>query len=512
MEDCKKKTPFRYLGKHFQQFHKISPHSELYATHISKPNRTFPSEKLSFVAQKWAEIFYKYLLSLDGGNANPEAATQHKLHLRQILNGIKIFNIVEIVTPATLDTIRNWFVTYLETHEASSAITYLSTLINFYKFLLGKNITGYTYESFEMIRIKLNKWKTSFKKLKMGKLKYEVPNINASYIIKLLESKPIFQSKKLALAFHGGRKVGPTQKEQITFRCSLITLTALRNSCRSCNLYNMTLDEFLNAKKVESDGMYYVISVSNHKTVAEHGPADIVLDEPLYQFYQCYNEHYKSSIIESTQKNCNFIFISTTGKKLNPSDVSKSIATVCKIAKLDTIGTSTIRKLVTTEIHDNDRAWIPLIAAHLKHHVSTAERNFKLLKKSEARVETSKHMLDTLKTLKMKKTSKENSCATSSTGPPDASVFDIKHEPHDVPSTGKSAVKPRGQPFFTIDERNHIRRAFQTYIEKGVVPTAKIIKDVVSSNQTISMWTDEKQSVVKIRGCLQNFRNKFLKK
>ena len=61
----------------------------------------------------------------------------------------------------------------------------------------------------------------------------------------------------------------------------------------------MTLDEFLNAKKVESDEMYYVIGVGNYKTVAEHCPTDIVLDEPLYQLQQCYHEHFRNSIIES---------------------------------------------------------------------------------------------------------------------------------------------------------------------------------------------------------------------
>ncbi|MGB6268628.1 MAG: hypothetical protein WBF67_06400, partial [Olleya sp.] len=58
---------------------------------------------------------------------------------------------------------------------------------------------------------------------------------------------------------------------------------------------------------------------------------------------------------------------------------------------------------------------------------------------------------------------------------------------------------------------NHVKRTFHKYVKKGIVPSANTVRDVVIEDKIISKWPENKQATVKIKGCLQNFRNKFLK-
>ena len=176
MNECQGKAPYKCLDKHLRYQNHMSMEDDIYKSIImTKSSKKATPSRESIAAERWSKKFYDYLLTIDGGSCNPEASYQHKMHLRQVLNGVNFWSIDELISDSGISKLQKWFEAYIEEHEASSAITLLSTLISFFKFLLTQRLSFFNFEKFDSLRNKLNKWKSSFKKKKMGQLKITVP-------------------------------------------------------------------------------------------------------------------------------------------------------------------------------------------------------------------------------------------------------------------------------------------------------------------------------------------------
>lgn len=321
---------------------------------------------VTIASQRWSNNFYNFLISFNGGSSSPESAYQQEMHLRQILNGVSFWKIENLVNETGIENLQKWFESYLQDHEASSVITMVSTVLKFFKYLLSLRLECFSHERSELLKDQLNRWKTGFRKKKQGNLKFTVPSITPEEINAVISSAPIARTKFLSKQLRDKHIKHVNQEDHTIFRNSLLLLSALRNGCRSCALYNMRTNEFEEAQKVLSDGAeFYVVKVRNHKTVAEHGPAEIVLDLDLKQLSDDYLKYIRKRILDNINETNDFFFITARGMKLSPGDVSHGMQFIIKTAGLQKIGTTILRKLITTEVHDHQRDLIPYVASHL---------------------------------------------------------------------------------------------------------------------------------------------------
>ena len=101
-----------------------------------------------------------------------------------------------------------------------------------------------------------------------------------------------------------------TQSTHTKSRNYLLTRIAFTNCHRTGCLTNMTLAQFYSGEKNVRNG-HHVVCVSEHKTSSTYGPAEVVLDEDLYQDCLKYIKSYRK------KSDSEFVFLSWNGKQMD---------------------------------------------------------------------------------------------------------------------------------------------------------------------------------------------------
>ena len=115
-----------------------------------------------------------------------------------------------------------------------------------------------------------------------------------------------------------------------------------------------------------------------HKTVAEHGPAHIIVDEELYEKMKIYKLKFRDFIFKNENELNSFLFINFHGKKVSSDLFNKSVKSIWNSAGIQSkIGATILRKKITSNIHDNygieEKA---MTARLLVHRESTAAEHY----------------------------------------------------------------------------------------------------------------------------------------
>ena len=161
---------------------------------------------------------------------------------------------------------------------------------------------------------------------------------------------------------------------------------------------HLTYEEYENAIcHTDEFGSFYVFQIAKHKTVLEHGAAPLVADEELYSFMQVYEIKFRNAVLQERNVVQQNFFITWSGSSIGSSDVYARIQSIWKMAgNSSNIGTSAVRKALTTQIHASHSQHKEGVARHLCHRTSTAEAHYRLQTKTKASVTTSKIIAQTL--------------------------------------------------------------------------------------------------------------------
>ena len=101
-----------------------------------------------------------------------------------------------------------------------------------------------------------------------------------------------------------------TPADVLSIRNFIIFCICITNGCRTRCLINMTLREFV-AGKGSTRTAHHVVKVSNHKTSAVYGPAEIIFSLELYKYMECYTSYYRPKSAEFQ------LLLNLTGSPMN---------------------------------------------------------------------------------------------------------------------------------------------------------------------------------------------------
>lgn len=500
MPQCKDALPFQRLDHHLRRFHKLQLNSPTYRQIIH--SNTKETENFSDFAEEVCTKYGQHLQTLDGGGLSFRMARQHALKIRQMLSGAEIDCHNFLIENKYLISLQEWLKKYAVKNNPSSVMTYIADFISYCNYLAELHI--FNSDQLTSLKIKLNKWRKSFRKLRYPKV--SIVPIDPTEIQTFYDSEPYKLFKVTNQLINEGDFTKLRYGEfdylhrMTTYRNVLILETLLHNACRSCVVANMQVHEFQNAQKVASNFCYYyVVYVANHKTNEIHGAAPLVLNQNLYDCYLNYLEHCRKCIVLHNQSDSRNVFLTSKGRAVESSDLYSGLKLIWKKAGLSTnIGSTLIRKTVTTVVHKEMPQYKDMVAQQLCHRLSTAESYYKQQQKSSQMVEASKIVENVLK---------------GSYGELECPIND-ETPYHDERNYSITEVKggQKGRAFYSSAERELIKKVFSAYVNEGVVPKNDKIREIVAKNDNLLCGlTEKKKSCVKIRGCLQNFRNKYLK-
>ena len=139
-----------------------------------------------------------------------------------------------------------------------------------------------------------------------------------------------------------------------------------QNGDRSGVITNSTLDEY---KEISCVDETYMISVKDHKTYSQHGPANLCFDESLKGWLDIYVEHARQQVVKGGGSTC--LFLNWKGAKMQSSDLSSAITSAWRkggmIDKETRISGTLMRKSCTTPIRQYNKEVKGNVATHMVH-------------------------------------------------------------------------------------------------------------------------------------------------
>ena len=153
-----------------------------------------------------------------------------------------------------------------------------------------------------------------------------------------------------------------------------------QNGHRSGVITNSTLDEYKEMSCVDET---YMISVKDHKTYSQHGPANLSFDESLKGSLDIYVEHARQQVVKGGGSTC--LFLNWNGAKMQSSDLLSAITSAWRksgmIDKETRISGTVLRKSCTTSIRQYNKEVKGNVAAHIRHPQRTADKHYHVVQK-----------------------------------------------------------------------------------------------------------------------------------
>lgn len=184
------------------------------------------------------------------------------------------------------------------------------------------------------------------------------------------------ESARTAVAYigqmSGAHSIQVNQSMYTLIRNFILTEMTIADAHRSGVLANMTMDEFLRAKKTSQESM--LIKVKDHNTADTHGPARVVLSPTLFSYVKVYVNEVRS-LVQKDSDTSSSVFLSWNGLKLQSGQISTAIDAAWQKAGMEGHVSSTIfRKSTMTKVHEDHKDLRGDLADLMGHKTSTAEK------------------------------------------------------------------------------------------------------------------------------------------
>ena len=272
---------------------------------------------------------------------------------------------------------------------AGSIKKYLASLRDFMQFLAQSKCHNLSIEKILKIDAKLDQWRKKYRKqdrLQSHKRKAEDRKllINKEQVKLYDQGKP----KADALNVFNEFQKNPTKTLIRTDFCKardfLMVEIELANAHRSGVVVNMKMDEYRGATLVSNQ---HHIPVWDHKTIECYGAAPVILNSNLFNKLETYVLYMRSQI----NTNCDELFTSWSGRKLQSSDPSKKIHKMWKESGVfegkdipKNLTVNHIRKSVSTAARAEGSLHTKEIAILMAHSMKTANTHYDIYEKEMA--------------------------------------------------------------------------------------------------------------------------------
>ena len=88
------------------------------------------------------------------------------------------------------------------------------------------------------------------------------------------------------------------------------------------------LEEFNKVIELKQENAF-VVEVLDHKTLDSHGPENVVLTKTLYSLLEVFQTELRSKVSKHSQNENPYFFLSWKDKKMESSQISKSLKSMC---------------------------------------------------------------------------------------------------------------------------------------------------------------------------------------
>ena len=283
----------------------------------------------------------------------------------------------------------------------------------------------------------------------------------------------------------GAHCITLTQAQYTLVRDFLIVEISVDNAIRSGALANMTMGEF---KKRRKEGEDNVLLIKDHKTLESHGPARIVLSAKLDSWMTIFVREVRSQVTGVTNDDYSRVFLSWNAQSLASSQISKSMKSVWKKAKIDGDPSSTIlRKSAVSKVHNvassseehND------LTNLMAHDVPTVRKYYRLQEKAKSSVKASRKLRTVMREQPQQKIS-----------------HDPEKESQDIESCSKISAEEECQSTtskvtWTAEREAVLRTVFQEEINQKEV-TMEAVRSKISNHAELKD-EDPKRVLDKVR-------------
>ena len=346
--------------------------------------------------------FKMWLQSADGGQLDAKTSEQHYKQMVKLLSVIDEGMEVTSLFDHQLINIR-FLEGYAKTkYHPKTTQSYLMSLRHFYSFSLAtESCESIPNEKIVGLKEKVTRWSSSFRR-SSAKRHWEKQEEDLNALISPDQIKEFERSEASRNAvcllgkLSGAHSIEITQAQYTLLRDFVIVEISIDNGNRAGVLANMKMGEF---ERMKDEGGERVILVKDHKTLATHGPARIVLSQKLAGWLKIFVTEVRSRISGTSNDNDN-VFLSWNGEALASSQISKAMKSIWKKAEVSGTPTSTIiRKSAVTGVHSttDSSASHSDLADLMAHNVSTAVHYYKLTEKSKSSVKASKQLRNVMR-------------------------------------------------------------------------------------------------------------------
>ena len=187
-----------------------------------------------------------------------------------------------------------------------------------------------------------------------------------------MSSKKVLKIEEILL--QAEKEIEEGTFEGVFTRCRnhILTLLSLCNAPRSGALANMNLDEYSSAMGLASEGEDICVRVSDHKTSASYGAANVSISQKEMKLMDGYLR-----MRRQIKTDCASIFINATGTKMTQSNIANSIKTSFRqVGVKKNISCTQIRKFAVASVHANAPHLKQQLATLMCHSTRTAERSY----------------------------------------------------------------------------------------------------------------------------------------
>ena len=330
--------------------------------------------------------FLVHLLSPDGGKRERKSSLQTVNEVRTIISflGNKVDNLID-----RFQVRDSFFRDYFDKKRRPGTCKhYVSSLISFMDFLISEGIqlSDYTSDDFTTMKLRLYNWRKIYNaEIETQKWVTEEDELEA---LVTPEQLAVFENGELA---RKAIKLFCQVSEDPAFEVALLeftnlrdylmTIIALANAHRSGVSANMTLTEFKRAK-IDPKSGNVLMHVMNHKTLRKHGPAVVCLTKHKFR----YLELFVNQVRPKVGSNCQNVFITWNGMKMESGAVSRQINSIWKRSGVygdkappkKNLCTTVICKSVTTLVHEYDESNAQPVADLLGHNLGTAKKIYRI--------------------------------------------------------------------------------------------------------------------------------------
>ena len=339
--------------------------------------------------QEVFQQFQKWMSSADGGKLDAKTSEQHCKQASKLLSIVDEKKQLASLYDSQVINDR-----FLEGHakknyHPKTTQSYLMSLRHFYAFSLTCEFCdGISKEQIVALKEKVSRWSSSFRhssaKRQWEKMEEDLHSLISPEQINEFERSEVSREAICLLGqLSGAHCITLTQAQYTLVRDFLIVEISVDNAIRSGALANMTMGEF---KKRRKEGEDNVLLIKDHKTLESHGPARIVLSAKLDSWMTIFVREVRSQVTGVTNDDDSRVFLSWNAQSLASSQISKSMKSVWKKAKIDGDPSSTIlRKSAVSKVHNvassseehND------LANLMAHDVATARNYYRLQEKAK---------------------------------------------------------------------------------------------------------------------------------